>query len=49
MCIAVVAHLIPVIQAKSNGTLALPIYAAKMSSSSLRIDRRGRKIADFIS
>ena len=49
MCIAVGAHIKPVIQGKSNRTLALPIYAAKMSSSSLRIDRRGHKITDFIS
>ena len=49
VCIAVGAHLIPVIQGKSNRTLALPIYAAKMSSSSLWIDRRGHKITDFIS
>ena len=43
VCVAVGAHLIPVIQGKSNR-----IYAAKMSSSSLRIDRSVRKIADFI-
>ena len=48
VCIAVGSHQIPVIQGKSGRTLALPIYAAKMSSSSLWIDRRG-KIIDFIS
>ena len=31
VCIAIGAHIKPVIQGKSNRTLALPIYAAKMS------------------
>ena len=50
VCIAVGARIKPVIQGKFNLNLnlALLIYAAKMSSLSLRIDCRGRKITGLL-
>ena len=49
MCIAIGTHIEPIIKGKCNQTLALPICAEKMASSSLWIDRHGMKITDFIS
>ena len=38
----------PVIQGKSNRTLALPIYAAKMSSSSVQFDRHAPVVVTLL-